>query len=688
MRGGRDFGPLFDPRSIAVVGASDDPRKWGNWLARRALRAEHRRRVYLVNRAGDEVLARPAHRSLTDLPGEAELVVVAVPASALEATVEDALVAGARAIVAITAGTAGDPREAVLAARVRSAGAVLLGPNCLGVFDSTSELELVSNDLPAGSVGLLSQSGNLALEVGLLAREAGLGFSRFVSLGNQADLEAADLIEALIEHDGTKAIALYVEDFRDGRAFARAASAARARGKPVVLLALDRTDATARAARSHTGALASESAAVAAACLAAGVERVRTPRELVDVVQGLVRGARPKGRRLAVLADGGGHGAIAASLAASAGLELPELDRATVAALEDELPVTAACSNPIDLAGGAEQDIRTFARASRILLESPEIDALLMTGYFGGYAEYSEVFGDAEVAVGEALARAAAAAGRTMVVQTMYPRTPGAEALRRGDVATYASIEQAIAVLARLAAYGEHAPRPIPELPSPAAPIDEHGYGEARAMLTDAGLPFAPARTVASLAAARAAGDEIGFPVVLKALGLLHKSDVGGVALHLNNDAALCAAFCELEQRLSPPRFSVERMAPLGDGVELLLGVRWDPRFGPIALAGLGGIYTEVIADVAVALAPVSAAQSLELLTGLRAWPLLSGARGRRPLDVHAAADALATLSAVAAAHPEIRELEINPLLVLGDGVLALDARAVVATVGEEIATR
>ena len=277
--------------------------------------------------------------------------------------------------------------------------------------------------------------GNLALEVGLLAREAGLGFSRFVSLGNQADLEAADLIEALVEHDGTKAIALYVEDFRDGRAFARAASAARARGKPVVLLALDRTDATARAARSHTGALASESAAVAAACLAAGVERVRTPRELVDVVQGLVRGARPKGRRLAVLADGGGHGAIAASLAASAGLELPELDRATVAALEDELPVTAACSNPIDLAGGAEQDIRTFARASRILLESPEIDALLMTGYFGGYAEYSDVFGDAEVAVGEALARAAAAAGRTMVVQTMYPRTPGAEALRRGDVA-------------------------------------------------------------------------------------------------------------------------------------------------------------------------------------------------------------------------------------------------------------
>jgi acyl-CoA synthetase (NDP forming) len=684
--GGRDFRPLFDPRSIAVVGASDDPRKWGNWLARRALRAENRRRIYLVNRAGDEVLARPAHRSLTELPGPAELVIIAVPAPALEATVEDALVAGARAIVAITAGTAGDPREAALAARVRGAGAVLLGPNCLGVFDSTSELELVSNDLPAGTVGLLSQSGNLALEIGLLAREAGLGFSRFVSLGNQADLEAADLIGALAEHDGTRAIALYIEDFRDGRAFARAASAARAHGKPVVLLALDRTEATARAARSHTGALASESAAVTAACEAAGIERVRTPVELIDVVQGLVRGARPRGRRVAVLADGGGHGAIAASLAASAGLELPELGRPSVAALEDELPVTAACSNPIDLAGGAEQDIRTFVRASRVLLESPDVDALLMTGYFGGYAEYSEVFGDAEVAVGEALAQAASQADRTMVVQTMYPRTPGAEALRRGGVATYASIEQAIGVLARLAAYGEHVPRPIPELPSPAVRLDSDGYSQARALLAEAGLPFVAARTAGAVSEARAAAEEIGFPVALKALGVLHKSDVGGVALGLANEAALSAALTEMDERLSPPGFSVESMAPVADGVELLVGVRWDERFGPIALAGLGGIYTEVIADVAVALAPVSPDRALELLAGLRAWPRLRGARGRPPLDADAAAGALATLSAVAAAHPEIRELEINPLLVLSDGVLALDARAVLATIGEEIA--
>ncbi len=684
MSGPRDLRPLFDPRSIAVVGASDDSRKWGHWLALRALRGEHRRQVHLVNRGGGEVLRRPACRSLAELPGEAELVVVAVPAPALEATVEEALLAGARAIVAITAGTAGDPREAALAAAVREAGAVLLGPNCLGVFDAAAELELVSNDFPAGTVGLVSQSGNLALEIGLLAREADLGFSRFVSLGNQADLEAADLIEALARHEATEAIMLYIEDFRDGRAFARAAAAARDRGKPVVLLSLDRTEATARAASSHTGALASDSAAVRAACAAAGIQLVRTPQELVDLVQGVIRGAAPRGRRLAVLSDGGGHGAIAASLAASRGLRVPELGAATVAALQAELPVVAACSNPIDLAGGAEQDIATFERAAALVLRCTEVDALLMTGYFGGYAEYGGAAGEAEVAVADALARTAAQTTTTLIVQTMFPNTPAAEALRRGGVATYKTIEQAIAVLARLAADEQHAPRPIPELPAPAAPLAD-GYDGVRGLLADAGLPFAAQETVCTLPEARLAAQRIGYPVVLKALGMLHKSDAGGVALDLRDERALSDAFAAIEERLAPSAFSVEQMAPLGEGIELLLGVRWDERFGPVALAGIGGIYTEVLRDFAMALAPVAVPEAVTMLTELRGWPLLQGIRGRPALDVQAAAHALATLSAVAATHPEIAELEVNPLLVLPRGVLALDARAVSAPMAEEV---
>ena len=320
-KGGGDA--LFEPRSVAVVGASEDPRKWGNWLALGALRGESRRPVYLVNHRAQTLLGRPAFHSIAALPDGADLVVIAVPATALDDTVDAALAAGARAIVVISAGGSSDR---ALATRVQAAGAVMLGPNCLGVLDSGEQLELVPNPLPPGTIGLISQSGNLALELGLLAAPEGLGFSRFASLGNQADLGAAELVREFASHDQTELIALYVEDFRDGREFARAALDAVQSGKPVVALAIADGSATTRAVRSHTGALASDGAAIDAACRAAGIERVRTPRELIDVAHALLRAGPARGRRIAVLADGGGHGSIAASVAAEQGLVVPELE--------------------------------------------------------------------------------------------------------------------------------------------------------------------------------------------------------------------------------------------------------------------------------------------------------------------------------------------------------------------------
>jgi acetate---CoA ligase (ADP-forming) len=703
----RDLRALFEPASVAVVGASDDPEKWGNWLARGALRGASRRAVYLVNRRGGEVLGQPAHRSLADLPEPPELAVLAVPPAALEGAVDDALAAGSRALVVITAGEAdgdaGGPRDAALAERARDAGAILLGPNCLGVFDAGAELELVSNDLPRGSLGLISQSGNLALEIGLLAGAAGLGFSRFVSVGNQAGLEAGELIGELAAHDRTELIAIYVEDFRDGRAFARAAEEAARAGKPVVLLAVERTEATARAVRSHTGALASDSAAIDAACMAAGIERVRSPQELVDLAQGLVRAGVPRGRRVAVLADGGGHGGVASALATGAGLSVPALSDGLRAELRAGLPPTAAVANPIDLAGGGEADIHGFERTARAVLGSGEVDAVLMTGYFGGYSDYAETLGRGEAAVAEALADAADATGRPLLVHTMHPQTAPASALRRRGVPVYRTIERAVGVLARLAEAGEREPRGVPEAaaaPSVLAPRTASNEGEvrggpsgrsassqgyariaaysaARALLAAGGVPFVLAREVSTSDEAAAAAAEIGYPVVLKALGLLHKSDAGGVVTALAEESALRAAFADLQERLAPPAFSVERMAPVGDGVELLVGARWDARFGPVALVGLGGVFTEVLSDVAVALAPVDEATGRELLLSLRAAPLLQGARGRPEIDLDAAASAVAALSRVAAAHPEIAEIEVNPLLALPEGAVGLDARAV-----------
>src|SRR5215218_5967629 len=357
----RDLSVLFDPDGVAIVGASDDPVKWGNWLARGALRGEERRPVYLVNRRGGEVLGRPAYRSLDDLPAAPELAVLAVPPAALAPAVDDAIDAGVRALVVITAGEAdgdaGGARDRALAERARAAGVVLLGPNCLGVFDAGAELDLVSDDLPRGAIGLVSQSGNLALEVGMLAADAGLGFSRFVSLGNQADLETAELIDDFRKHEPTRVIAVYCEDFRDGRAFARAAERAVEAGKPVLLLAGGGTPASARAARSHTGALVSDLVAVEAACAAAGIERVSTPKELVDVAVARLGAPPARGRRVGIAADGGGSTVIGADLAAAHGLDLPQVSRQTSSGLQAILPPTAATENPVDLAGGGEYDV-------------------------------------------------------------------------------------------------------------------------------------------------------------------------------------------------------------------------------------------------------------------------------------------------------------------------------------------
>ncbi len=678
MTGVRSITPLFSPDSVAVVGASEDPRKWGNWMARGALRGEERRPVYLVNHRAGELFHRRAYPSVAELPGRPDLVVIAVPFAALDNAVDEALSAGARAIVVISSGAAG--RDTALAARVASAGAVLLGPNCLGVLDSGEQLELIPNPLPAGSIGLISQSGNLALELGLLAAPEGLGFSRFASLGNQADLGATELMRAFTDHDPTRLIALYIEDFRDGRDFVAAATTAAQAGKPVVALAIESSDATSRAVASHTGALASDGAVIDAACRAAGIERVRTPRELIDTAQALLRCRAARGRRVAVLADGGGHGSIAASVASGLGLELPQLSPTAAGQLRAQLPEAAGVTNPVDLAGGAEQDVHAFDRIALALLRQDEADALLITGYFGGYAEYGPEVAAEELRVSELLGRVADQTSRPIVVHTMYPQGPAARALRAANVPVYESVEQGAAAVARLAGHGARSPSGAPPVPEPEPAVSGDGYAAARALLGDGGVPLVAQRTVTSLKEALAAATEIGYPAVLKALGALHKSDGGGVVIGITGPAELERAYRDIRQRLAPPACSVERMAPHADGVELLIGARWDPRFGPVAVAASGGLYAEILRDTAVALAPVTDAQAEAMLRGLRIAPVLLGARGRPAVDVGAAAVALAALSRVAAAHPELAEIEVNPLLVTPAGAVALDARFVRAT--------
>jgi acyl-CoA synthetase (NDP forming) len=683
----RDLRPLFDPTSVAIVGASNDERKWGNWLARGAIRGEGRRRVALVTRRGGTVLDRPAYTSLSEVEGGAELVVLSVPADQFETAVEDALSAGARAIVGISAGlgeTGGEGRRAEAAAvlRVREAGALLLGPNCLGIMDVSTELYLAGNDLPSGQVGLISQSGNLALELGLKAELAGLGFVRFASVGNQADIDVADLVVEFAKAADVAAIALYCEDFRDGRRFLEAARMATDMGKPVVLLSVGTSQAAARVARSHTGALVSGSLSIEAACRVAGVERVATPKQLVDVLAGLLLGVPPAGPRVAVLADGGGHAAVAADAAEAAGLVVPALSAELAHRLRAATGTTGAASNPVDLAGAGEQDLWSFDRVLSALLESGEVDSVLLTGYFGGYGVYGEALASNELEVAGALVRAVHASGRVLVVHAMHDAVPGAplqpiERLRAGGIPVYSTVEAATFVLARLARRALGAREHLPEELQPRSGPPEGGYWRARSLLEEAGITFAPSRRVSGAAQALAAAQELGYPVVLKAATIEHKSDVGGVVLGIADDASLERAVSDLTNRLGPQEMAVESMLASAGTVELLVGARRDPRFGPVTLVGFGGVYTEVLSDVAAALAPVTEEQARRLIRSLRGAPLLLGGRGRPILDVDAAAAAVVALSRVAASHPAIAEIEVNPLLVGTTGAYGLDARLV-----------
>ena len=685
----RDLRALFEPRSVAVVGASGDTSKWGGDVSVRLLRGAHRRSVYLVNGRGGEILGQRAFPSLRDLPDAPELVILTMPARFLEPVVDDCVAVGAKAVVAVTAmlgemGAEGRAREQAAVERLRAAGAVLVGPNCLGVADTSSDLYAVAYlDVRPGCVGLISQSGGFGEELNLRFGEFGLGFSRFIAIGNQADVDTPTLLRSFVGHEPTRAVVVYAEELRDGLEFARAAHELVSSGTAVVLLSPGRSDASARVARTHTGSLTSDAVVVDAACRAAGVLRVNTQKEAVETLVALIGGVWPAGRRVAVVSDGGGPGAICADVATVAGLSVPELSPETQDRLEALLPANAGCTNPVDFAA-ATYDPEAYERVISIVADSHEVDAIVASGVIGfwgaRFPEQTEMV-EKERRSLLRMAKYVRESGLPLLCNTPES-SPVVDELRAGGLPIYRDVESAVAVLARLVA-ASRTPAGAPELPPPSAPLVREGYWEARRALTEAGVPLAESRRVSSadVAECALAAEELGYPVALKAADLLHKSDAGGVVLDIRDAKALAAAVEDLRDRLgaAADELAVEAMAPTSQGVELIVGCRWDARFGPLLTVGMGGLYTELLADTQTVLAPVDEQTATQLFQALRGAPLLEGARGRPRLDLTAAARASSSLSRFAAAHPEVAAVEVNPLLVLPQGVVGLDARLVLS---------
>ncbi|MBT2400721.1 acetate--CoA ligase family protein [Streptomyces sp. ISL-100] len=389
-------------------------------------------------------------------------------------------------------------------------------------------------------------------------------------------------------------------------------------------------------------------------------------------------GGRRRGLRVGVVGDSGGQGALAADALVARGLEVPGLCADTSREVAAHLPPGAACGNPVDLAGAGEADLANYARIARALLFSGDADAVVLTGYFGDYATANPAQADGECEVALELAAAARESGRQLVVHTMARDSPALAVLRAHAVPVYERIEQAATALAgtaRLHATVVAAPPPPP--PPASFTVPDGGYEAVRELLASYGLTFPAAGFVTTADEAADAAYRTGYPLALKAMGLAHKTEAGGVALGIDDEDRLRAVFARMRSTTGAARYAVEAMASPPYAVELIAGVRRDPAFGPVAMVGIGGVTAELLADTAVALAPLTPGRARALLLSLRHAPLLTGWRGSPPVHLDAAAAALCALARACAEHPELSELEVNPLLVHPGGAIALDAHGV-----------
>lgn len=666
---------VFAPKSVALVGASADPTKWGQWFQEGLFRSAHRRTITLVNRSGRPIDGRPTVPSLRDMPSAPELVVVCVPPEHVPSALDDAVHVGAKAAIVITAGidaALGDGHEAAAVARAVDAGMRVVGPNCMGMFDADSELQVLWGTIGRGCLAVVSQSGQVGSECLAAATASGLGVSRFVSLGNQRDVGAVEVLHDLVDHDSTRVVALYLETFGDGRRVVEAVQTLRDAGKPTVLLTVGASNASRLAAMSHTGSLTSDIDVIDAACRAAGTRRVASPWELVDAAAVLAGPGRMHGRRVAVLGDSGGQGAVASDLLHAGSLAVPRLSNALQEALAAVLPYTASVGNPVDLGGGGTLDVGNYASLVESASCSGEVDAVLLTGYFGGYA-IDNLATEGEALAVERMVRAVRAAEVPLVVHSQVTASPTLDTLHANGIATFPSVDRATRALALAAdVWLRPARRPARLGTSVVGPIA--GYLGAREALSAHGIRFPAAFGVRSSVEVAPACAAVGLPAALKAAWLAHKSEHEGVILGLVSEADVADALERMRAVHGDGDYVLEAMDGRRNVVEMLVGARRDPIFGPTVMVAAGGTEAEVWQDSTIELAPVDLATAQAMVSRLKSAALLTGWRGRPAVDIDALAQVIVAVSDFAAVNSDVLEVDLNPVRVGVIGAVAVDA--------------
>jgi acetate---CoA ligase (ADP-forming) len=695
---------FFEPRGVAVIGASRQRGTIGGEILHNLLSYGFKGPVYPVNPSATVIQNVPSFSSIEDVPGPVDLAVIVVPAVAVVEVATACARKGVKALVVISAGFSetgaqGKERQAELVSVCRGAGMRLIGPNCMGIANTNSEVLLNATFAPGfpprGRVGFSSQSGALGLAIMEFASSLGLGISTFVSVGNKADISGNDLLRYWESDDATDVILLYLESFGNPKKFSEIARRV-GRKKPIAVVKSGRSAAGARATSSHTGALiAASDVTVDALFRQAGVVRTDTLAELFDVASLLSNQPLPRGPRVGIITNAGGPAILCADACEARGLEVPVLSDDSQARLREFLPAGASVGNPVDMIASAPAE--HYRRAIEIVGTDENVDSLIV------------IFTPPLVTRADDVARSIVEAVQLIddekpVLSVFLSAHDAPKELRmeRFAIPSYSFPETAAIALARAARYRQWRDR----RETYSAPFEDIRTDEAAAVVASAlargegwlrpdeiaqicscyGLPLIEQRVVSNAEEAAEAAAEMGGEIALKAIApvLVHKTEARAVRLRLHGAEAVRAAAREMTERLStqghsPSGFVVQKMAP--KGVEMLVGVVHDPQFGPVVACGAGGIQVELLKDVSVRLSPLSNEDASEMIRELKTYPLLTGFRGSAQADIRALEEALLRVSAMVDDLPQIAELDCNPFVVHETGATILDARIRVTTV-------
>ncbi len=691
---------IFSPESIAVIGASRKEGAVGREVFSNILKGGYTGKLFPVNPKTEDVLGVKCYPDIKSVPETVDLVVIVVPSPIIPKILNDCGQKGVKGVIIISAGfkevgSKGVELEKEVINIVDKYGMVMVGPNCLGIINTDPSVSLNASfgkHMPsAGNISFISQSGALCTAILDYARSEGVGFSKFISFGNKAHLNEIDFVSYLNEDPQTKVILIYVEDLTDTREFMKVARSITAGGKPIIAIKSGRTSQGAKAALSHTGALAGADEIYDALFQQSGVIRVDSLEELFATASAFANSPVPGGRRIAIITNAGGPGVMATDASIKCGLELAKFEDSTVEELKKHLPKTASLNNPVDLIGDARHD--KYEHAVNNVLKDKNVDGVIVLLTPQAMTDVEEI--------ARVLVKAAKGGLKPVLCSFMGASdvSGGVEILESGNIPHYKFPEKAAKALGDMNSYREWGARPRTEVKSfsvdreKASQVLSRAKQEGRIFLPEIevlkvlnayGFPVLKSRLCTGSDECLKAACDVGYPVAMKIVSpdIIHKFETGGVILGLAEDLEVKKAYEEMmgNIRKNMPRakiwgVNIQQMAEKGQ--EVILGARRDELFGPVVMFGVGGIYTEVIKDVAFGFAPLGSSGAIKMIKSVKMYKILAGARGQLPADISAIGENLMRLSQLIMDFDEVSELDINPLIVYPEGCKVVDARII-----------